>query len=145
MSQLLLAQMMPCGVNNRCYHQGLYSLSGRTSYCKNSLNIEAARLVFRLFSIALKFRQQRCQIPVRYNHYNTKISLLRDFTRFGDKTSYCLVNSGSGSGNDLTPVGQATAWTNNYSSLIKPLGLNLTWNKTETLSSRKRIFKCNSE
>ena len=58
---------------------GLYSLSGKTSYRRISWSLEAARFGFKLF---------QSQHP---------ISRLRDFTRFGGKTSYRLVNRGPGS------------------------------------------------
>ena len=81
--------------------QGLYSLSGKTSYGKISWSLEAARFDIKLFqslwnlagtSAALlprclsNFRAIR---PLRH-----PISRLRDFTRFGGKTSYRLVNRG---------------------------------------------------
>ena len=76
---------------------GLYSLSGKTSYRKISWSLEAARFGFKLFqslwnlagtSAALlprclsNFRAIR---PLQHT-----ISRLRDFTRFGGKTSYRL-------------------------------------------------------
>ena len=82
-------------------NQGLYSLSGKTSYRKISWSLEAARLWSKLFqslwnlsgtSAALlprclsNFRAMR---PLQH-----PISRLRDFTRFGGKTSYRLVNRG---------------------------------------------------
>ena len=83
--------------------QGLYLLSGRTSYRKISWSLEAARFGIKLFqslwnlagtSAALlprclsNFRAMR---PLQH-----PISRLRDFTRFGGKTSYRLVNRGPG-------------------------------------------------
>ena len=80
---------------------GLNSLSGKTSYRKISWSLEAARFGFKLFqslwnlagtSAALlprclsNFRAIR---PLQHT-----ISRLRDFTRFGCKTSYRLVNRG---------------------------------------------------
>ena len=85
------------------YVQGLYSLSGKTSYRKISWSLEATRFGFKPFqllwnlagtSAALlprclsNFRAIR---PLQY-----PISRLRDFTRFGGKTSYRLVNRGPG-------------------------------------------------
>ena len=82
---------------------GLYSLSGKTSYRKISWILEAARFWFKIFqslwnlagtSTALlprclsNFRAIR---PLQHS-----ISRLRGFTRFGGKTSYRLVNKGSG-------------------------------------------------
>ena len=77
------------------WYQGLYSLSGKTSYRKISWSLEAARFGFKLFqslwnlagtSAALlsNFRAIR---PLQH-----PISRLRDFTRFGGKTYYRLVN-----------------------------------------------------
>ena len=80
---------------------GLYSLSGKTSYRKILWSLEAARFGFKLFqslwnlagtSAALlprclsNFRAIR---PLQHT-----ISRLRDFTTFGGKTSYRLVNRG---------------------------------------------------
>ena len=80
---------------------GLYSLSGKTSHRKISWSLEAARFGFKLVqslwnlagtSAALlprclsNFRAIR---PLQHT-----ISRLRDFTRFGGKTSYRLVNRG---------------------------------------------------
>ena len=82
---------------------GLYSLSGKTSYRKISWSLEAAGFGFKLFqslwnlagtSAALlprclsNFRAMR---PLQH-----PISRLRDFARFGGKTSYRLVNRGPG-------------------------------------------------
>ena len=82
---------------------GLYSLSRETSYHKISWSLEVARFGFKLFqslwnlagtSAALlprclsNFRAIR---PLQY-----PISRLRDFARFGGKTSYRLVNRGPG-------------------------------------------------
>ena len=81
--------------------QGLYSLSGKTSYRKILGSLEAARFGFKLFqslwnlagiSAALlprclsNFRAMR---PLQH-----PISRLREFTRFSGKTSYRLVNRG---------------------------------------------------
>ena len=82
---------------------GLYSLSGKTSYRKISWSLEAARFEFKLFqslwnlagtSAALLPRclsNFRAILPLQH-----PISRLRDFTRFGGKTSYRLVNRGPG-------------------------------------------------
>ena len=82
---------------------GLYSLSGKTSYCKISWSLDAARIGFKLFqslwnlagtSAALLLRclsNFRAIRPLQH-----PISRLRDFTRFGGKTSYRLVNKGPG-------------------------------------------------
>ena len=87
-----------------CKDMGLYSLSGKTSYRKISWSLEAARFGFQLFqslwnlagtSAALLSRclsNFRAIRPLQH-----PISWLRDFTRFGGKTSYRLVNRGHGS------------------------------------------------
>ena len=81
---------------------GLYSLSGKTSYHKISWSLEAARFGFRLFQLVWNLTgtsaaaPPRCLsnfIAIRSLHH--PISRLRDFTRFGGKTSYRLVNRGS--------------------------------------------------
>ena len=83
--------------------QGLYSLSGKTSYHKISWSLEAARFGFKLFqslwnlagiSAALL---PRCLSNFRaIQPLQHPISRLRDFTRFDGKTSYRLVNRGPG-------------------------------------------------
>ena len=80
---------------------GLYSLSGKTSYRKISWSLEAAGFGFKLFkslwnlagtSAALLPRcLSNCRAIRPLQH---PISRLRDFTRFGGKTSYRLVNRG---------------------------------------------------
>ena len=82
---------------------GLYSLSGKTSYRKISWSLEAARFGFKLFqsfwnlagtSAALLPRCLSNFRAIRLLQH--PISRLRDFTRFGGKTSYRLVNRGPG-------------------------------------------------
>ena len=80
---------------------GLYSLSGKTSYRKISWSLEAARFGFRLFqslwnlagtsaaALPRCLSNFRAILPLQH-----PISRLRDFTRFGGKTSYLLVNRG---------------------------------------------------
>ena len=89
------------GVVDQC----LYSLSGRTSYHKISWSLEAARLGFRRFqsfwnltgtSTALLPRCLSNLREIRSLYH--PISRLRDFTRFGGKTSCRLVNRGPVSG-----------------------------------------------
>ena len=62
---------------------GLYSLSSKTSYRKISWSLEAARFVFRLFQSL-------------WNLTTISTAMLRDFARFGGKTSYRSVNRGPG-------------------------------------------------
>ena len=80
---------------------GLYSLSGKTSYRKISWSLEAARFGFKLFqslwnlagtSAALLPRCLPNFRAIRLLQHS--ISRLRDFTRFGGKTSYRLMNRG---------------------------------------------------
>ena len=80
---------------------GLYSLSGKTSYRKISWSLEVAGFGSKLFqslwnlagtSAALLPRcLSNCRAIQPMQH---TISRLRDFTRFGGKTSYRLVNRG---------------------------------------------------
>ena len=85
------------------WHLGLYSLSGRTSYRKISWSLEAARFGFKLFQSLWHLtgtsaaQLPRCLSNVRgIRSFWHPISRLRDFTRFGGKTSYRLVNRGPG-------------------------------------------------
>ena len=82
---------------------GLYSLSGKTSYRKMLWSLEAARFVFRLFQSLWNLTTisaamlPRCLTNFRMiRSLYHPISRLRDFARFGGKTSYCLVNRGPG-------------------------------------------------
>ena len=82
-------------------HQGLCSLSGKTSYRKISWSLEAARFAFKLFQSLWNLAGTsaallpRCLSNVRaIRPMQHPISRLRDFTRFGGKTSYRLVNRG---------------------------------------------------
>ena len=52
-----------------------------------------------------------CQISEWYDYHNLQILRLQDFTRFGGKTSYCLMNRGPGSLALLTKVGPPYMWT----------------------------------
>ena len=83
--------------------QGLYSLSGKTSYGKISWSLEAARFGFKLFQSLWNLTSTsaaalpRCQSNFRaLRLLQHPISRLRDFTRYGGKTSYSLVNRGPG-------------------------------------------------
>ena len=80
---------------------GLYSLSGKTSYRKISWSLEAARWGFKLFQSLWNLAGTsatllpRCLSNFRaIRPLQHPISWLRDFTRFGGKTSYRLVNRG---------------------------------------------------
>ena len=82
-------------------HQGLYSLSGKTSYPKISWSLEAARFGFKLFQSLWNLAgTSAALLPRCLSNFRAirplqhPISRLRDFTRFGGKTSYRLVNRG---------------------------------------------------
>ena len=82
-------------------HLGLYSLSGKTSYRNISWSLEAARFGFKLFQSLWNLAgTSAALLPRCLSNYRAirplqhPISRLRDFTRFGGKTSYCLVNRG---------------------------------------------------
>ena len=82
---------------------GLYSLSCKTSYRKISWSLEAARFGFKLFQMLWYLAGTsaallpRCLSNFRaIRSLQHPISQLRDFTRFGGKTSYRLVNRGPG-------------------------------------------------
>ena len=81
--------------------QGLYSLSGKTSYRKISWSLEAARFGFKLFQSLWNLAgTSAALLPRCLSNFRAirplqhPISRLRDFTRFGGKTSYRLVNRG---------------------------------------------------
>ena len=80
---------------------GLYSLSGKTSYRKISWSLEAARFGFKLFQSLWNLTgTSAALLPRCLSNFRTirplqhPISRLRDFTLFGGKTSYRLVNRG---------------------------------------------------
>ena len=96
--------------------QGFYSLSRKTSYRKISWSLEVARFGFRLFQLLWNLTgtsESAATLPRCLSNFSAKrwlkhsISRLRDFTRFGGKTSYRLVNRGPGlptySDENLTP------------------------------------------
>ena len=82
--------------------QGLYSLSGQTSYRQISWSLEAARLDVAMVVLLWNFTGTSVAALPRYlsnfraiGKVQTRISRLRDFTRSCGKTSYRLVNRGS--------------------------------------------------
>ena len=86
--------------------QSLYSLSGKTSYRKISWSLEAVRFGFELFQSLWNLAgTSAALLPRCLSNFRAirplqhAISRHRVFTRFGDKTSYRLVNRGPG--NDL--------------------------------------------
>ena len=88
-------------INTALPLQGLYSLSGKTSYRKISWSLGAARLgvimivsLWNLTGISAALLP-RCLSNFRaIGKVQTRISRLRDFTRPCGKTSYRLVNRG---------------------------------------------------
>ena len=79
----------------------LYSQSGKTSYRQISWSFEAARFGFRLFqSLRILTGTSAAVLPRCLSNFRAlrslihTISRLRDFTIFGGKTSYLLVNRG---------------------------------------------------
>ena len=82
---------------------GLYSLSGKTSYRKISWSLEAARFGSKLLrSLWNLAGTPAALLPRCLSNFRAirplqhPISRLRDFTRFGGKTFYRLVNRGPG-------------------------------------------------
>ena len=83
-------------------NQGLYSLSGKTSYRKISWGLEAARFELRLFSIAVKpdrhHGSSAAEMHAKFQNGMIiiyPISRLQGFTRFDGKKTYRLVNRGT--------------------------------------------------
>ena len=100
---LLLVGMNTLACNNQSRHQGLYSLSGKTSYRKISWSLEAARFGFKLLQSLWNLAgTSAALLPMCLSNFRAirplqhPISRLREFTRFGGKTSYRLVNRGPG-------------------------------------------------
>ena len=86
-----------------CQKQGLYSLSGKTSYRKISWSLEAARFGIKLFQSLWNLAgTSAALLPRCLSNFRAirplqhPISRLRDFTRFSGKTSYRLLNRGPG-------------------------------------------------
>ena len=84
-------------------YQGLYSLSGKTSYRQISWSLEAARLsVIMIVSHWNLTGISAALLPRCLSNFRaiqkvwTRISWLRDFTKSCGKTSYGLVNRGPG-------------------------------------------------
>ena len=83
-----------------CLFEGLYSLSGKTSYRKISWSLEAARFRFKLFQLLWNLASTSAALPRCLSNFRAirplqhPISRHRDFRRFGGKTSYRLVNRG---------------------------------------------------
>ena len=98
-------------------NQGLYSLSGKTSYRKISWSLEAARFGFKLFQSLWNLTgTSAALLPRCLSNFRAirplqhPISRLRDFTRFGGKTSYRLVNRGPGKSHQHCPPGGIPHW-----------------------------------
>ena len=84
-------------------YQGLYSLSGKTSYRQISWSLEAARLDVAMVVSLWNLTGTSAALLPRYlpnfraiGKVQTRISRLRDFARSCGKTSYSLVNRGPG-------------------------------------------------
>ena len=90
-------------------HQGLYSLSGQTSYRKSSWTPQSCEIrgldLSNHSEIWQAPRQQgcqdACQISERHDYHNIQS---RCFVIFGSKMSYCLVNKGTGHHQDINLV-----------------------------------------
>ena len=85
------------------WYQGLYSLSGKTSYRKISWSLEAAGFGFKLFQSLWNLAGTSAELlPRCLSNFRAirplqhPISRLRDFTRFGGKASYRWVNRSPG-------------------------------------------------
>ena len=85
------------------WYQGLYSLSGKTSYRKISRSLEAAGFGFKLFQSLWNLAGTSAELlPRCLSNFRAirplqhPISRLRDFTRFGGKASYRWVNRSPG-------------------------------------------------
>ena len=83
--------------------QGLYSLSGKTSYRQISWSLEAARMYVAMVVSLWNLTGTSVSVLPRYvpnfraiGKVQTRISRHRDFTRSCGKTSYRLVNRGPG-------------------------------------------------
>ena len=90
------------------HYLGLYSLSGKMSYRKISWSLEAARFGFKLFQSLWNLAgTSAALLPRCLSNFRAirplqhPISRLRDFARFGGKTSYRLVNRGPGASNQI--------------------------------------------
>ena len=80
-----------------CTRQGLYSLSGKTSYRKISWSLEAARWGFKLFQLLWNLAgSAAAEVPVKFQSDTTIATSNLVASRFGGKTSYRLVNRGPG-------------------------------------------------
>ena len=95
-----------CKIQSMVLHElplGLHSLSGKTSYRKITWSLEAARFGFKLIQSLWNLAgTSAALLPRCLSNFRAirplqhPISRLRDFTRFGGKTSYRLVNRGPG-------------------------------------------------
>ena len=92
-------------------NQGLYSLSGKTSYRQISWSLEAARLDVSIVVSLWNLTGTSAAVLPRYlpnfraiGKIQTRISRLRDFTRSCGKTSYRFMNRGPEWWDDLPPA-----------------------------------------
>ena len=87
--------------------QGLYSLSGKTSYRQILKSLEATRLDV-IMIVLLWNLTSPCQISERLEKFKPKSHGFRGFARSCGKTSYRLVNKGPG--NNELRVAEASQW-----------------------------------
>ena len=150
---------------------GLYSLSGKTSYRKISCSLEAARFGFKLFQSLWNLAGTSAAAPPRCLSYfrsilplQNPISRLRDFPRFGGKTSYRLMNRGPGSSLDSIAIPDSKVYGPNMGPIwdrqdpggphVGPMNFVI-WDYVDTKSSgfetmwdvtiRRPITYCNSD
>ena len=139
--------------------QGLYSLSGRMSYGKISRSLEVARYGFKHFSSLWNLTGTsaaplpKCLLNFRaIRSLSHPISRLRDFARFGGKTSYRLVNRGPVSleinhwnVHCSTPVGAPFCpmfhFAPTYYIILVPLGRQVSSLMCEILKWRTRYWR----
>ena len=118
--------------------QGIYSLSGRTSYRKISWSLEAVRFGFRLFQslwnlpgttvAALQRCLSNCRAKRSLKH---PISRLQEFRGSCGKTSVRLVNSGPGADARIS----GNNWVNDMADFPKPDHQTLLYWLRSTVSS----------
>ena len=115
---------MPLQTFDTVIHQGL-SLSGKTSYRKISWSLEAAGFGFKLSQSLWNLAgTSAALLPRCLSNFRAirplqhPISRLRDFTRFGSKTSYRLVNRGPGQLQVELRPGSGTVYLRMYEASI---------------------------
>ena len=108
---------------------GLYSLSGKTSYHKISWSLEAARFEFKLFQSLWNLAgTSAALLPRCLSNFRAirllqhPIPRLRDFTRFGGKASYRLVNRGPVCSRCQMSWGRVKSATGHYLHVLRTPG-----------------------